>query len=356
MALDINLIRDALYDWAAAVVAAVGSTAQVKFQSEDGPRPEPPFVVLNIMGPRMTGGSDYQSPDSPVDQTFHQQGMREFTISVSAYAENDSLTLATALHTSLNNPLYFEQLAAADIGVGAVNQVNDLSQFLETRWERRSQFDFMIFSAVDEEYTGATIETVEYENDILAKYSNRNGSLEGWVEVEDPNNVFDMTKDGNALKLEATNPPGGSLGRWMYRTPASLAWVDYSMQFNFDGSVLKPWEIWFGLRINEAGGGFGIYHYLDPAQDGYFHALGGGWQDYYFAEEVYLQYGDLIYSEITGTGDNTQAKVYVNGALKFWIGRPIIHYDAGSIRFGFKSHPVLPQPTMNLLFSNIVVR
>lgn len=164
--LNITEIETALYNWAAAVVAAAGSSAQVIFLNQDGPRPTPPFVGLNLIGPRMTGGSDHQSDQGTGDQGFIQQGMREFTVSVNVYAENDSLTLATKLHSSLNNPVYFDQLAEDKIGVGAVNDVNDLSQFLETEWERRSQFDFMIYSGVNDEYTSPIIETVDYTNNL----------------------------------------------------------------------------------------------------------------------------------------------------------------------------------------------
>jgi hypothetical protein len=160
-------IKDALYAWAVARVAEVGSTATVIWEFGDGPRPALPFVVLNLIGPRMTGGSDHQSDTGVGDQIFIQQGMREITVSVNVYSSDDSLSLATKLHTSLNNKQYIDQLSADKIGIGAVNDVLDLSEFLETEWERRSQFDFIIFAALNEEYTSPIIDQVDYDNNIL---------------------------------------------------------------------------------------------------------------------------------------------------------------------------------------------
>jgi hypothetical protein len=165
--LEISEIQEALYDWAVAVIAAAGSSAPVIWEFEDGTRPTPPFVTLNLIGPRMTGGSDHISDNGVGDQTFIQQGMREITVSLSVYADNDSLSLATKLNSSLNNPQYIAQLSADKIGVGAVNDIQDLSEFLETEWERRSQFDFIIFAALNEEYTSPIIEQVDYDNNIL---------------------------------------------------------------------------------------------------------------------------------------------------------------------------------------------
>ena len=65
-------IKDALYDWVAAVVAEEGRTDPVVWDNEDGPRPKPPFISLEFTGTSTPGFPDYSmvnvDPDNPEDQ------------------------------------------------------------------------------------------------------------------------------------------------------------------------------------------------------------------------------------------------------------------------------------------------
>lgn len=159
---NIDELKDALYDWAYAVTGQ-----QVILDFEDGTKPdEYPFVSLNLIGPRKTGFTDHVSGVDAGDLYFVQSGMRAFTVSVNAYDSDDAQTTAHNLQKSLDNPVYLDQLRAEGIGVGTTSEIRDLSQLLDTQYERRAQFEFTIFVALNEEITLDVIENVEYQNNI----------------------------------------------------------------------------------------------------------------------------------------------------------------------------------------------
>jgi len=160
--LNINELKDALYDWAYAVTGQ-----QVIHDFEDGTKPdEYPFVSLNLIGPEKTGFTDSEIAEDAGDLDFVQAGMRKFSVSVNAYDSSDAQTTANNLQKSLDNPVYIDQLRAEGIGVGVISGVRDLSQLLDTEYERRAQFEFTIFVALNDEITLDVIENVEYQNNI----------------------------------------------------------------------------------------------------------------------------------------------------------------------------------------------
>ncbi len=71
-----------------------------------------------------------------------------------------AMTIAQRLKSSLGMDLWRDPLSAAGIGVGTVNDVNDLSAALETRFELRAQFDFYINLASVLGISGPIIDTV----------------------------------------------------------------------------------------------------------------------------------------------------------------------------------------------------
>jgi len=160
MGLDITALQDALYDWAYAV-----TNGTIVWQYGAGSKPGKPFVAMNLVGPRRTSFTDDDVPAAG-DLQFRQQGMREFTVTVNVYDDADAVTVASMLQSSLDNSVYIDQLQGEGIGIGQVGGVSDLSQLLETKYERRAQFDFMIFVAFNEDYTQYVIEQAQVTNNI----------------------------------------------------------------------------------------------------------------------------------------------------------------------------------------------
>jgi hypothetical protein len=160
-ALNISGIKDALYDWAHAITGG-----RVIWEFEAGTKPAKPFVVLNLIGPQKLGFKDSLIKLGG-DKDFRIEGMRSFTVSVNVFDEADAQTVAHRLQSSLDNPLYIDQLSGEKIGIGRCGKVTDLSELVETEYERRAQFDFDIFVAHNEEVTTEVIETAAWANEIL---------------------------------------------------------------------------------------------------------------------------------------------------------------------------------------------
>jgi hypothetical protein len=159
--MDIAPIKKALYDWA---VRVTGGTAI--FEYGDGPKPGKPFVTMNIIGPLKAGFTDSVRGKDTGDLDFEQTGQRAFTVSVNVYDDSDAISWASKLQTSLDNPVEIDTFARADIGLGDAGDVNDLTEILETKYERRAQFDFTIFVASNIDFTNDVIETVNYQNNL----------------------------------------------------------------------------------------------------------------------------------------------------------------------------------------------
>lgn len=81
-------------------------------------------------------------------------------MSASTYTPPKAMTLAQRLVNSLQIPALRDALSLAGIGVGTVNDPNDVSVGLETRFELRAQFDFYINVASVLAVSGPIIDTV----------------------------------------------------------------------------------------------------------------------------------------------------------------------------------------------------
>ncbi len=77
-----------------------------------------------------------------------------------AIATPKAMTIAQRLKSNLGANLYRDALTKAGIGVGTVNDINNLSAALETRFELRAQFDFFINLASVLGISGPIIDTV----------------------------------------------------------------------------------------------------------------------------------------------------------------------------------------------------
>lgn len=160
---DITTIMQALYDW-----ATLQTGHPVVWLYQNGPKPAKPFITLNITGPQRTAArDDFRVESGGIDQVL--EGQRKFNISVNAYAEDDGdhISIADDLATSLQLPSVYELLYTKKIGIGEIRNVIDLSQLLDTKYERRAQFDFDIFVASNVIATTELIEQAIVENKIL---------------------------------------------------------------------------------------------------------------------------------------------------------------------------------------------
>ncbi len=160
-AFDLSAIQQALYDWATRITGG-----QAIFEYEAGTKPGKPFVSINVVGPMKPGFTDSVRGKNTGDKDFEQSGQRKFMVSINVYDDLDAITWAQALQSSLDNPVEIAYFREADIGLGDAGDVNDLTEVLDTKYERRAQFDFTIFYATNIPFTDEIIETVDYQNNL----------------------------------------------------------------------------------------------------------------------------------------------------------------------------------------------
>jgi hypothetical protein len=152
-------IQDALQAWASSVV---GAQIPVIWALGGGTRPEKPFVTLNIRGPIKVPAIDHLEDDLKT-----LGGSRQYTVTCevltavqdSTLKWEDAMQYAANLVASLDDPAIDDLLYAAGIGVGEIFVVQDLSQLLDTKFERRASFDFHINVASN--YTIADLPVIE---------------------------------------------------------------------------------------------------------------------------------------------------------------------------------------------------
>ena len=106
-------IKDAIYDWVAAVVAEEGRTDEVVWNHEDGPRPKPPFISLEFTG-TSTPGMPYYGMVELSDE--HPEGIQEISrpvrraLTMYGFGEG-ALDLLETIKASYEKDAYIQMLA-----------------------------------------------------------------------------------------------------------------------------------------------------------------------------------------------------------------------------------------------------
>jgi hypothetical protein len=153
----ITVVQKALYDWA---VDNFGDYSVI-WEKGKGPRPEKPFVSLNISGAPQFGGEDH------VREGDQLCGNRMFMISVNIYDTTEAMQKAIDLRTTLQRPDVVDSLQESGIGIGEINPVTDISELLDaSNWEPRAHFDFGVIVASTKDFDAGQISTVELTNTI----------------------------------------------------------------------------------------------------------------------------------------------------------------------------------------------
>ena len=134
-------LQDALYAWATAVVPGV----PVIWADQSGTKPLKPFISLNMMGPIKRTGIDWVEQNGEATGSSHT-----YMVTVQAYTNApsrsplvlDASQFISDLVMGLDDPYLSDTLSQAGIGIGPVNSPHDLSELLDTKFERRIAFDF----------------------------------------------------------------------------------------------------------------------------------------------------------------------------------------------------------------------
>lgn len=158
------VIENALRDWA----IVVHPSATVIFVQPDAPRPDLPYITIDVQGVDPVGFDEPAAITLGTDPDHSQeiQGDRTVNVEVNAYGSG-AMDLVRELASSIWRRSVSQGLLADGLAARLPGPVNDLTGLLETSHEQRAQVS-MVFG-IREDYTDtvAVIEIVDGDGDVV---------------------------------------------------------------------------------------------------------------------------------------------------------------------------------------------
>jgi hypothetical protein len=146
-------IKDAIYDWAAAVVAEGGRTDPVVWDHEDGPRPVPPFISLEFTGGGTPGFPNYgkvvlkkKLDGAPDEKDDGKQIIRQFVrkaLTMYAFGEG-SFDLLETIKASIYRESYITMLAKRGLVIPNALDVTETPAVRGIDTENSAFFEFWL--------------------------------------------------------------------------------------------------------------------------------------------------------------------------------------------------------------------
>jgi len=163
MSVDLPNFRKGVYTWIVRELEGTEVTPDRVFWVEpNAPRPPRPCVGLDLITGPVQTAHDQRRETAP--GIWKVSGQRRVTISVIAYGE-DADTIIGRLHSGVELETVREVFRAYGMGLVRQEDVLDVSQLLDTKFEKRSQFDVTFHVVSERTEDVGYIETVEIENE-----------------------------------------------------------------------------------------------------------------------------------------------------------------------------------------------
>lgn len=148
MTINFATVKNTLYTWAVSV-APVGYP--VIYWQLNAPRPTVPYITLFLQSV-VSVGQDWASGAADINGAINQKGDRQFTLSIQAYGA-DPLTVLENIRTSLQKQSVLDTLRAGGIAFYTAMTINDITDLVDSKWERRATFDVLF--GIGQVYTDA---------------------------------------------------------------------------------------------------------------------------------------------------------------------------------------------------------
>jgi hypothetical protein len=138
-------IKEAIYDWVAAIVTEEGRTDPVVWDNEKGPRPMAPFIALKFVGGSTPGFPNY----SRVKTSGHDNGVqlvRQFVrkaLTMYAFGEG-AIDLLETVKASIYQEAYIAMLARKGLVIPNALDVTEGPEVQSTEIENSAFFDFWV--------------------------------------------------------------------------------------------------------------------------------------------------------------------------------------------------------------------
>lgn len=162
MAIDFNVVRTNLYNWA---IANLPEGMPVIYLYPNAPRPTVDYVSLYISTVNEIGW-DYTEDPTDDSGVANMIGDREFTVQAQAYG-GDPVTVLQNLRTSLQKQTVLDSLRVNGIVFFNWSPINDITELVDSRYEQRATMD--IFFRIADIYTDTlgVIDTVVLQEEFL---------------------------------------------------------------------------------------------------------------------------------------------------------------------------------------------
>ena len=138
MPLNFVTVKNSLFAWA---VSQVPVGMPVIWWQPNAPRPVVPYITLFLQSVTAIN-QDWTSPISDINGVINMKGDRSFTLQVQGYGE-DPLTLLENIRTSLQKQTVLDTLRINGIAFYQSLTINDITDLVDSRFERRAQLDIM---------------------------------------------------------------------------------------------------------------------------------------------------------------------------------------------------------------------
>jgi hypothetical protein len=138
-------LKDALYDWVAAVVAETGRTDPVVYDNDRGPRPVPPFIALTFTGSRTPGSPNYSRVETDGQNDGVQLIRRPVRKAMTMYAFGEgAIDLLETIKASIYREQYIAMLAKKGLVIPDALDVTEAPTVRSAEIENSAFFDFWV--------------------------------------------------------------------------------------------------------------------------------------------------------------------------------------------------------------------
>lgn len=136
-------------------------------QDTTNPRPQGSYADLDLVSDTSIGWEERNQVDNVSDDDITEtlQGAREIMVSIGFYRDG-SMDNARKVRTAFNRESVLGMLRAADMGLVSRSVVRDISEVLESNWERRAQLDVTLSAVGTDEDIINSILSVSIEGEF----------------------------------------------------------------------------------------------------------------------------------------------------------------------------------------------
>lgn len=155
--------EDAIYDWA--VASLQGTT--VIWDKPTAPRPELPYVTLNIIGGPIKLANRTPFKYKELD-TWTYYFKKRITLSINIFGYENHLNKIDTLLNSLELDSKIEILNNAGLACWGYDGPRDLSLQRDTEWEFRSQADIFLSYGENVDDVPGEVQSIELNGEIIS--------------------------------------------------------------------------------------------------------------------------------------------------------------------------------------------